>query len=362
MKNFVFIVVLTAAAAFAGETISVGGVEPPTEYNAHWQFIGDGEVGCVRDGLDVYGSNDYAILSYFGFTENPISLYGFDGVWMIISYMQAAADDGDYCTLYLSDSDYEHTMTHTFEDQESPGYVTLMLDGLLGTRDLRMSFHWVSDSTGFDEGFRLYSIEIYGCVWGEGTYTNIFTWDTTEVTGHQTYSLTDMIYGIGCLSFEYGTDLDTQGWWALDNVNLTVNGESVLPRRAGGYGVEDFGSGGWYQDQHGRVGDWEIGTDHDAGEMSGANWQSDSASRPGWHYEAETFSPWFLAGAGNNVNIEFDTWYHPAGTFESASLGFYQPDEYIVYGDFFHDLDDWYASDYGTNVVETSWGAIKAGF
>jgi hypothetical protein len=362
MKTPVFIVVLAASAALAGNALSVEPT-PPTEHNAHWQWIHDGLVGCVRDGLDVYGSNDRAYLGFIGFVENPISILGYDGVVMYINYSQVTADEGDYCTVYVYDSDFEYCLTHEFEDGD--GTVQLMLDGLYGTRDLRIDFKWVSDSTGVDEGFRMHYIKICGCIWGEGEYTEVFTWDSSDVTGHQTLDVTEMRYGnMGCLSFEYGTDLDTQGWWAIDNVDLTADGVSVLPLQAGGYGVEDFSAGGWHQDRHGLEGEWEIGTDHATGDMSGENWQCDSAARPGWRYEAETFTPWVAGGGDRTFTLEFDTWYHPVGTGEHASLGFYRTDVDVdtVYHEVFHDLDDWDTQDSGANVVDTSWGAIKAGF
>jgi hypothetical protein len=210
----------------------------------------------------------------------------------------------------------------------------------------------------------VYGIEIYACVWGEGTYTNIFTWGATnDVTSHQNIDVSDMRDSImSCLAFEYATDLDTQGWWAVDNVELVADGVSVLPRQAGGYGVEDFENGGWNQDQHGLSGEWETGTDHATGDMSGANWQCDSAARPGWRYEAETFTPWVAGGGERTFTLDFDTWYHPVGTGESASLGWYEADVTPLFIDNFHDLDNWNIGDYGENVVDTSWGAIKAGF
>jgi len=358
MKTLVILTVLFAVAAWAGNAVSVEPT-PPTEYNAHWQLIADGVVACVRDGLNVYGSNDSAGLVYMG---SPINILGYDGVMVRIHYSQESADPGDYCTLYVSDSDYEYIIEHTFEDNDG-AYLDLMLDGLYGTRNLKIAFQWVSDATGVDKGFRLNSIEMYGCIWGEGDYTNIFTWGTDEVTGHQTFDVTDMKYGMmSCLAFEYGTDLDTQGWWALDNVDLTYDGESILPRQAGDYGVEDFESGGWYQDRHGLSGEWETDTDHAAGDMSGANWQCDSAANPGSLYEAETFTPWVAGGGTGTFTLDFDTWFNPAGTGEYASLGYYTGDVYDLYFEYFHDLSDWFAGDYGEDVVDTSWGAIKAGF
>jgi hypothetical protein len=363
MKTLVIFTVLATAVCLAGNAVSVV-PEPPSEYNAHWQLIADGVVGCVRDGMNVYGSNDNAYLSFIGFTNNPINIHGYDGVMMRIDYSQESADPGDYCTLYVYDSGFEYCLTHTFEDTDGMYYLALMLDGLYGTRDLRIDFKWVSDDTGVDKGFHLNSIEMYGCVWGEGEYTNVFTWGATDdVMDHQNLDVADMMGGMmNCLSFEYATDLDTQGWWAIDNVDLVADGESILPLQAEGYGVENFENGGWYQDQHGLAGEWEIGTDHATGDMTGANWQCDSAARPGWRYEAETFSPWVEISGADTVTLDFDTWFHPVGTGEYASLGYYKANAYEVYLEYFHDLDDWDTDDSGEAVVDTSWGAIKASF
>jgi hypothetical protein len=358
MKTLFFITVLAAAACLAGNAVSVG-PEPSSEYNAHWYLFRGGEVRCDREGLNVYGSNDYEYLGYIG---QVINIHGYDGVVIRIDYMQETADEGDYCTFYAFDPDFERVLEYKFEDGD--GTVQLMLDGLYGIRDLEFGFKWVSDETGVAKGFRVYGIEIYACVWGEGTYTNIFTWGATnDVTSHQNIDVSDMRDSImSCLAFEYATDLDTQGWWAVDNVELVADGVSVLPRQAGGYGVEDFENGGWNQDQHGLSGEWETGTDHATGDMSGANWQCDSAARPGWRYEAETFTPWVAGGGERTFTLDFDTWYHPVGTGESASLGWYEADVTPLFIDNFHDLDNWNIGDYGENVVDTSWGAIKAGF
>ena len=363
MKILVLFTALAASAVMAGETVSVGPVEPPTEYNAKWNLFRGGEVRCDRVGFDVYGCNDDSYLKYSG---TPINLAGYDGARMTIIYMQETADDGDYCMLYLDDGDQQYTLFHTFEDTDGVGGVTLMLDDFYGTRNLGICFEWISDSTGVDKGFRLYNIEITGVNWGEGDYTNLFTWDSSDdVTGHQTVGIDWMLFGgnMNCLSFEYGTDSDAQGWWAMDNVELTANGESVLPRQAGGYGIEDFESGGWYQDRHGLPGEWEIDTDHDTGDMSGANWQSDSAAHPGSPYQAETLSPWLDIGSANMITLLFDTWFHPGGTGEYASLGCYSIRAgHLMWREYFPDLSNWDTHDYGDDVAETSWGAIKASF
>jgi hypothetical protein len=363
MKTLVFVCILAAAACLAANSVSIG-PEPSSEYNAQWNLFRSGEVRCDRAGQNCYGSNDDAEMFYKG---DAINLAGYDGVRMDIVYMQAAADDGDYCQLWLAGEDHHYNnVFHTFENSEDVRHLYLMLDGYYGVRDLGIKFVWVSDESGVARGFRVYSIEITGIRWGEGEYTNIFTWDaTSDVTGHQTFDVGEMRYSnMACLSFEYATDLDTQGWWAIDNVDLKADGESVLPLQAGGYGVEDFGSGGWYQDRHGLSGEWEIGTDHDTGDMSGSNWQCDSAARPGWWYEAETFTPWVAISGANEVDVDFDTWFHPVGAGESASLGLYGSgyDERNMFFEGFDDLRDWYTFDDGSNVTETSWGAIKAGF
>jgi hypothetical protein len=365
MKPIVLLVVLAAAATFAGEAVSVDTLEPPTEYNAHWNLFREHELRCDRVGLDVYGCNDCASLYYMG---QPINLAGYDGVRMSINYMQEAADSGDYCVLYLGDEDHHYTLFHTFEGTDGPEYANFMLDDYYGVRDLHMYFVWVSDATGVDKGFRLYSIEITGINWGEGEYyENIFTWDSSsDVTGHQSIGVDWMLLhpNMNCLSFEYGADSDTQGWWAIDNVELLADGESVLPLQAGGYGVEDFESGGWYQDQHGLAGEWETDTDRTTGDMSGANWQCDSAAHPGWLYEAETLSPWVDISDANMITVEFDTWFHPVGPGEYASLGIYSSgsDEHLMWLEQFEDLDDWLTDEDGSDIVETSWGEIKASF
>jgi hypothetical protein len=364
MKPIVLLAVLTVAGALAGEAVSVSQVEPPTEYNAKWNLFRVNEVRCDRVGLDCYGSNDYATMYYVG---QPINLHGYDGVVMFLTYMQEAADDGDYCQLYLGGEDHHYTLFHTFEDTDGIAPLGLMLDDYYGVRALQMKFVWVSDGSGVARGFRVYSIDIYGVNWGEGEYANLYTWDSDEdMTGHQSVGLDWMqVSGnMSCLSFEYGTDADAQGWWAMDNVELIADGESVLPLQAGGYGVEDFESGGWYQDQHGLAGEWETDTDRTTGDMSGENWQCDSAAHPGSPYQAETLTPWMAIGSADIITLEFDTWFHPGGPGEYASLGCYSSgsDMRLLYLEVFDNLDDWLTHEDGSNIVETSWGEIKASF
>ena len=237
-----------------------------------------------------------------------------------------------------------------------------MLDDYYGTRDLKIHFVWVSDETGVDEGFRMFQLEIQGAVWGEGDYTNVFTWGTDDVTGQQIFDVTDLVGNMVCLAFTYETEGASQGWWAVDNVALDADGESILPLQGGGYGTEDFSSGGWYQDQHGEPGEWESDTDHATGDMSGENWQADSGAHPGSQYNAETLSPWFRAAGANMVACSFDTWFSPMDAGDYASFGYYGADTYLMFLESFNDLDDWYTGDGGSDVVETSWGAIKADF
>ncbi|HUT98596.1 MAG TPA: hypothetical protein VM054_05925 [bacterium] len=361
MKPLVVIAILAAAAAFAGETVSVGEIEPPTQYNAKWYLFRESEVRCDREGLNVYGSNDCASLWYMG---QPINLSGYDGVLMSISYSQKTADAGDNCQLYLDYDDYHDILVHTFEDTDGPyGSLDLMLDDYYGVRDLKIVFVWRSNLIGVDEGFHLHIIEIRGVNWGEGKYTNIFTWDSPDdVTGHQSIDMSGMVGNMSCLAFEYGTKVDPQGWWAIDNVEVIAEGKSILPLQAGGYGVEDFSSGGWYQDLHGRPGEWEIDTDHVTGDMSGENWQCNSDAHPGSPYRAETLSPWFSVQGLANKGTVFDTWFSPMDTGDYASFGFYKAIGDLIFLDDFKDLHDWYIGESGDDVAETSWGAIKAGF
>ncbi|MCX7022297.1 MAG: hypothetical protein NTW26_08530 [bacterium] len=360
MRTLVFLTVLAVVSCLAGDAVSVG-PEPPSEYNAHWQLIPGAGVGCVRDDLYVYGSNDAASMMWVG---QPINLGGYDGVSITLHYTLETADEGDYAEIYLSDGLTYHSLCKFEGNTDGVNIYKTALDDYYGCRNLGIYIVWVSDETGVASGFRLNTIRIDGVNWGEGDYTNIFTWGSDEVTGHQTINVADFLLSgyLCCFGFKYGTDLDTQGWWAVDNVELLVNGASILPLQGGGYGIEDFESGGWHQDRHGLSGEWEIDTDHITGDMSGANLQCDSAARPGWLYEAETFSPWVTVSAVNTATAVFDTWFHPAGTDESASLGYYSASGFPIFEDTFDDLYYWECYDGGEDVVTTSWGEIKASF
>jgi len=360
MKTVVLSIILAVAVCLAGNAVSVG-PSPPSEYNAHWRLIPGAGVGCVRDDLFIYGSNDSATMTYVG---QNINLCGYDGVNITIQYSLETADEGDYAVVYLNDGP-DYLLLHTFEgNTDGATAYTAPLDYFYGCKDLGIFIGWYSDETGMAKGIRIYTIRLDGVNWGDGDYTNIFTWDATQdVTGHQTLIASGLPEGIAmsCLAFEYGAAADTQGWWAVDNVELIANGESALPLQEGGYGVEGFEYGGWYQDRHGLPGEWEIGTDHATGDMSGANWQCSTDAHPGSQYQAETFSPWFLVRKSNAITVNFDTWFHPAGVDDYASLGCYSAEHEIFYENF-DDLHDWETHDFGDAVTETSWGAIKAGF
>jgi len=361
MKTLVFLIVLAAAAALAGNAESVG-PSPPSEYNAHWQLMANPGVICVRDGRYVYGCNDAAGMMYVG---QPINLGGYDGVSITFSYSLETADEGDYVRVALGDEGAWNWFCEFRGNTDGETNYTTTLDDYYGCRNLGIYIVWVSNETGVSRGICLNGISITGINWGEGDYTNLFTWDATnDVTDHQSiYVPWEIIEGnMNCLSFEYGTDSDAQGWWAVDNVEVSIDGESVLPLQGGGYGVEDFESGGWHQDRHGQAGEWEIDTDHATGEMSGANWQCDSAAHPGSLYEAETFSPFFAVASARNVGADFDTWFHPVGAGEYASFGCYGGGGYTLFSETFADLYDWECNDGGEDVVTTSWGEIKASF
>jgi hypothetical protein len=357
MKILGLIAVLAAAVVMAGEVLSVDTIEPPTEHNAHWQITGHHTVSCVRDGMQVYGCNDDAGMYYTG---QPINIAGYDGVYIGIGYSSITADGGDYCELYI-----ENELFHTFREAGVvDGYFKAGLDDYYGVTDLDIKFRWVSDETGVNSGFRIRSIQIYGFNWGEGTPTLVLCWGSQDVTGHQSVDVYGMyMSNMACLTFGYSTEGTSQGWWAVDNVEVTADGESVLPLQSGGYGVEDFSSGGWHQDQHGTDGVWEIDIDHNTGDMSGENWQCDSDAHPGWQYSAETFSPWVaIDDDTETVTCEFDTWWNWLEVGDYASFGYYTDCGHPIFDPTFDDLDDWSTYDHGSDVVETTWGQIKADF
>jgi hypothetical protein len=361
MKTLVFFAVLAASTVLAANAVSVE-PEPPSEYNAHWRIIPGAGVGCVRDDLFIYGCNDSAGMIYAGET---INLAGYDGVTIRICYSLETADEGDYAEFYLKDGPDDYSLLCRLEGRTdgTTCYVTTIND-YYGCSNLGMRIDWTSNQIGVARGIRIYYIMLEGVNWGEGEYHNIFTWNATDmVTGRQSLDAPMSPGFFHCLAFEYGTDVGSQGWWAIDSVDLTADGESILPRQGGGLGVEDFSSGGWYQDRHGQSGGWEIDTDHAMGDISGANWQCDSAANPGSLYEAETLSPWIqFPHAGTEVGVEFNTWWNPVGADEYASLGFYTANGVPLFEDVFNDLRDWEIVDYGDEVTETSWGAIKASF
>jgi len=360
MKTLVILTVLFTVAAWAGNAVSVD-PSPPSEDNAHWRLIPGAGVGCVRDDLYIYSTNDAASMIYAGQT---INLAGYDGVSISILYSLETADEGDYAEFYLKDGpDYFPLCRLEGNTDGVTGYTTT-LDDYYGCSNLGMRIDWTSNQIGTASGIRIYMIRIECVNWGEGEYHNIFTWDATGmVTGHQSLDLWMSPGYFHCLAFEYGTEEEAQGWWVIDSVDLTADGESILPRQGGGFGVEDFDSGGWYQDRHGLPGGWETDTDHAMGDISGANWQCDSAANPGSLYEAETLSPWIqFSHLGTEVGLEFNTWWNPVGADEYASFGYYTAYGVTLFDEAFGDLRDWQIEDYGEDVTETSWGEVKAGF
>ncbi|MCD4734261.1 hypothetical protein K8R78_08520, partial [bacterium] len=75
MKKLTLALMLLVAVSFAANLSSLSNstslsndFAPLTDHNAHWQLTDTNEVGCVRDGETVYGSNDDADLTWDGIT------------------------------------------------------------------------------------------------------------------------------------------------------------------------------------------------------------------------------------------------------------------------------------------------------
>ncbi|MCD4733790.1 hypothetical protein K8R78_06080 [bacterium] len=349
MKKLVLMLTLLVAVAFAANFSSLSNstslsnsVTPPTEHNAHWQLGGGGSVECVRDGEAVYGSNDDADLTYSGTT---IDLTGFDGAAIYVNYTQVAADANDYCTMELNGG----VGDVQFADAAGATVITKLVPASIS--NLTINFNWVSDATGFAAGFKMTVFQVYGVNNGDGTYTNIFDWNSDQGFTHESHDVTGMASnGLACLSFHY-TDGGWDWYWAIDNVVLDADGTDVIS--------EDFEAAGWDQDQNGESGLWELDVDRAGGAMAGQNWQADSDGNGSFTFNCETFSPWVSIYQASAVTADFDSNFEDFAGRDHAIFGYYVTLGTGVFTDNFTDLSDWTTSDSGTNIEETTWGQIK---
>jgi len=354
MKKLVLMLMLLVAVAFAANFSSLSnatslsnGVTPPSEYNAHWQLDGSGAVECVRDGETVYGSNDNADLTWDGTT---IDLTGFDGAAIYVNYTQVAADANDYCTMELNAG----VGDVQFADAASATVITKLIPTSIS--NLTVNFNWVSDATGFAAGFKMSVFQVYGVNNGDGTFTEIFNWNSDMGLTAESHDVTGMASnGLACLSYTYNTNGNTWLWgWAIDDVVLDADGTDVIS--------EDFASAGWAQDQHGEDGLWVLGTTMFGGydqPGSGQFFMCDSDANSSWTYNAETFSPWVSIYQATAVTAEFSSQYQNYAGYDNAIFGYYVTIGTEIVTDGFTDLNDWTTSDSGTNIEETTWGQIK---
>ncbi len=337
MKKIALITMMIAAAAFAGTALSTGA---NTDANAYWQVLGT-EIGCVKDGETVYGSNDDCTMEH----NTPVDISAYDGAYAVINYSQVAADANDYCELWINGD-----LIHAFEDQASLDFLVIPLHGYLGGT-VQMTLRWVSDISGVDDGFRFDYLSIWGANNGDGTWVEVFNWITDQGETHETHDITTAAdNAMAQLSYTYNTNGNTWLWyWCIDNVVVDADGDTVVN--------EDFETGGWDQDLHGEPGMWELDSDRMA--SGSQNWQCDSDAHSSDTFNAETFSPWFYVYGATAVTVDFDSLYDNFLAQDNAIFGYYYGDGSAIYEDPI-DLTDWTVTDSGTNVVPSSWGSIKA--
>jgi len=354
MKKLTLMLVLLVAVSFAADFNSLSNsaslsndFAPLTTENAHWQ-LGTGLVECVRDGETVYGSNDDADLTWDGTT---IDLTGFDGAAIYVNYTQVAADANDYCTMELNSG----VGDVQFANAASATVITKLIPTTVS--NLTVNFNWVSDATGFDTGFKMTAFQVYGVNNGDGTYTNVFDWNSDMGLTAESHDVTGMASnGLACLAFQY-TDNGWDWGWAIDNVVLDADGTDVID--------EDFEAAGWDQDQNGEDGLWMLDTANPCfgayvAPGSGQYFVANSDAHGSWNFNCETFSPWVSIYRATAVTAEFDSQFQDVSTRDHGLFGYYVTIGTRVAEDFFANLDDWTTSDSGTNVEESTWGFIKS--
>jgi len=360
MRKLVLVLTLLVAVSFAANfsslsnSSSLSEVAPLTDANAHWQLTGTNEVGCVKDGDTVYGSNDDADLTWNGAT---INLTGYDGAAIYVQYTQVAADANDYCTLELNAGvgDYQ------FPDAASPTWVTFTVPTSIS--NLLVNFNWVSDAIGFDTGFKMTYFQVVGVNNGDGTYTNVFTWTGDMGITAESHNVTGMSsLGLACLSWRFTTNDaggDYQGW-AIDNVVLTEDSTDIIDN--------DFESSGdvWDVDIHGYTVPWERANDDDLGyggygfPGTGYAWICDPFDHGNADANSESFSPWVSVYGAAAVGVTFDSQFQTYASKEDGYFGYFSAGGSSEVGEDWTNLDDWTTSDSGTNIEETTWGQIKA--
>jgi len=359
MKKLVLVLTLLVAVSFAANFNSLSnstslsnGVAPLSSTNAHWQLTAANEVGCVKDGDTVYGSNDDADMTYDGTT---IDLTSYDAAVIYLRYGQATADANDYCTLELNAGVGDHQFV------DAPASTLVIIELPVTISNLTINFNWVSDATGFDSGFEMSYFSVYGVNDGDGTYTNVLTWNDDQRLTHESEDVTGMnARGLACLSYRFTTN-DAGGpyqGWAIDNVVLDADGTEYINKNF-------EGTPNWNQDLNGYSFGWESDNDNDLGvggypfPGSGYAWICDPSDNDA-DCNAETFSPWVSVFGATAVTLDFDSRFETYMGKEDGFVGFYSTDGTGIFDEHWTNLDDWTTSDSGTSIEETTWGQIKS--
>ncbi len=353
MKKLILALMLLVAVSFAANFSSLSNSTslsndfvPLTEHNSHWQLTDTNEVGCVRDGETVYGSNDDADLTWDGAT---IDISGYDGAAIIVQYTQIAADANDYCTMELNSGHGDLQ----FADAAIPTWVTFTVHTSIS--DLFVNFNWQSDASGFDTGFRMTTFQVVGANDGEGTFTEIFNWNSDMGLTTENHDVTGMNANrLACLSYTYNTNGHNRLWgWAIDDIVINVDGIGRLSENFEGYA--------WGQDSHGEAGRWytsnPIFGGFDApGSIPFFSCNSEVSNST---FNAETFSPWISAYGATAVTAEFNSQYQNHSGYDNAIFGYYTASGTLDIDEDWTNLNDWTTSDSGTSIEETTWGQLK---
>lgn len=359
MFRKLIVLLLIAGCAFAGSAVLrldsalSSSAQPLNENNAHWKIYNDGGnnvLACIAGDGPQHADYDY---TWF-YNSTPINLtVGSSPVLVFdLNFPDTAGVSGKIyvCDTEPTDSGILTSGTLIGEaEYTGGGYVTLLAELPDTIATAYIAFLWESADT-IGNGPRVDNIRI-----GSFTYAN-----PTQIHTESSGEWGTMSFDVGAQAaghpVSFGFHYDVGGnnweyWWAIDNVEIVVDGTVAL--------LEHFESGdpGWHQIQRSGSVVWAWA------DSDGYCWGNGTyvyrAHGCGHTGATETFTPVVDCLSASSVDISY---YSTMNAWEGTTitLNLYTP-VYTI-DDNCENMDNWDTVDEGnaSNVVETSWGSIKA--
>jgi hypothetical protein len=372
VKKLIMLLTVTLLfAAYAGTAPFVSATGHNDADTAHWQAYDEGgedTAACVVDGGDEYSLGD----STWIYNTDSLDFSDAETAYLEFSYMLNVADSNDFLAVYAVD--YEPVSGDFDPDGETPLAVydssvgdwtneTLYLSDHLGEGDVYIVFYWESDASGVSDGVRLNDAMVY--TWDGETYdwTQILYWNED----HSAYGpgeevnldLSDGAGGILAVDFHYN-DAGWDWWAEVDQVVIADDSRAELINEnfeswpPTDWTILDYESYGWCRnDTTGRT------------NYAGGSGYCAIADSDYWYpIDSHLITPPLDCSDSGSVDLTFMASYNDIGGGDYFEVRLGTAEASLDLDDPFDDLSDWTAVDEGEylNVVNTSWGEIKATF